>query len=432
MITAIALGGYATVVGLGAPRVLPRFWCSDRAPRRSVALLLILAYSLPLSAITGGLVLGFTLLDALARTSPSVDACADQLPLNDESPVAPLVGTFGLVVAGVLAARICFCLLSTVVAARLRRRAHAALLHLAGRRDRTLNATILEHEQAASYCLPGRPGRIVVTSRAIELLTADQLGAVLAHERAHLRGHHHLLLTAASALRRAIPGVRLLSDTDREVRRLVELIADDAAAREHGPLNVATALAVLGTGHVPRGALGVAHGPNPLARITRLANPAAGLSRRRRLISALLVAAAVVVPLALAVGSVGVLMRHCPPSTDNEQPAAAISAPRRPRAAHEGHTLSGVSPGDGHRGAQAECRWHGEGRGQSVALPGTWPARSRGSHLLPQLVDHDGLRAASAGWVAQSAWVVRDGPCEPVSFSLLISPTTVRAVSGRP
>jgi Zn-dependent protease with chaperone function len=202
------------------------------------------------------------------------------------------------------------------------------VLHLCGRRDRTLNATILEHEQAASYCLPGRRhGRIVVTSKAIELLTADQLGAVLAHERAHLRGHHHLLLTAASALRRAIPGVRLLSDADREVRRLVELIADDAAAREHGPLNVATALAVLGTGHVPGGALGVADGPNPLARITRLANPAAGMSRRRRLISGLFVAAAVVVPLTLAVGSVGLLMRHCPPSSDNEQPTAAISAP---------------------------------------------------------------------------------------------------------
>jgi Zn-dependent protease with chaperone function len=329
MITALALGGYAVLVGFGAPRLLPRLWHACRAPRRTVALLLILAYSLPLSAITGGIALGVTLLDALARIDPTVDACADQLPINDETPVAPLLGAIGLGVAGLLAARILFCLLSTMVAARIRRRAHSDVLRLAGRDDRTLNATVLDHAQPASYCLPGRRGRIVVTTKAIQLLTADQLGAVLAHERAHLRGHHHLLLTLAASLRRAVPGVRLVAYCDREVRRLVELIADDAAARDHGRLTVATALAVIGSGHVPGGALGVADdGPEALARISRLSRPAVAMSRRGTVFSLAVVAASIAVPLTLALGSIGVLMRHCPPSTDDESPGSTIVSVR--------------------------------------------------------------------------------------------------------
>ncbi|HEU5332661.1 MAG TPA: M56 family metallopeptidase [Actinocrinis sp.] len=325
MITTLVLGCYAALVGFGAPRLLTRFWPGDRAPRRTVALLMVLSYSLPLSAITGGFVLGVTLLDALARIDPSIDACADRLPINDESPMAPLLGSAGMIVAGLLAARICFCLVATVAAARLRRRAHAAVLRLCGRPDGALNVTVLEHDQAASYCLPGRGGRIVVTSKAIQLLTADQLSAVLAHERAHLRGRHHLLITFAAALRRAVPRVRLIAYTDREVRRLVELLADDAAARDHGALTVATALAVLGAGHVPGGALGVVEGPSALARIARLAGPSAGLSRRRAALSGAVLAAAVTVPVLLAGGSVAVLMRHCPPSTDDEHPRSSIS-----------------------------------------------------------------------------------------------------------
>jgi Zn-dependent protease with chaperone function len=325
MITALVLGGYAALVGIGAPRLLPRLWPGDRTPRRTVALLMILAYSLPLSAITGGFMLGVTLLDVLARIDPTVDACADRLPINDESPVAPLLGATGMIVAGLLAARICFCLVSTLVAARLRRRAHAAVLRLCGRPDGTSNVIVLEHDQAASYCLPGHGGRIVVTRKAIQLLTADQLGAVLAHERAHLRGRHHVLITLAAALRRAVPRVRLIAYTDREVRRLVELMADDAAARDHGPLAVATALAVLGAGHVPGGALGVVEGPGALARIARLAAPPAGMSRGRTVLSGAVVAAAVIVPVLLAAGSVAVLARHCPPSTDDEHPHSSIS-----------------------------------------------------------------------------------------------------------
>lgn len=324
MITALALAGYALALTLGAPRALRRFALGDRAPRRTIALLLILSASVPLSAITGGLALGLTMLDSLSRVDPVIDNCADQLPVNDESPVAPMLGTMGITVAGLLVLWICYCLAATYVTAFLRARSHAAVLRLAGRTDRVLDAIVVQHDRAASYCLPGRGGRIVVTSKAIQLLTAAQLDAVLAHERAHQRGHHHLLLCLTTALRRAVPRVRLVRYTDEEVRRLIEVIADDTAARTHGRIAVASALAVIGTGHVPTGMLG-AGGDGALSRITRMAKPAARLKRRPATLSALAVVASVVLPIVLAGVSIGVLIRHCPASTDKESLPAAVT-----------------------------------------------------------------------------------------------------------
>ena len=331
VITAAALGGYALAVGLGAPRVLPRLALGDRAPRRTIALLLILCYSLPLSAITGGFALGITMLDSLARIDPAIDNCADQLPVNDESPLAPILGTLGLSVAGLIALWIGYCLAATYAAAFVGSRAHASVLRLCGQPHSRLGAVVIQHDQAACYCLPGRNGRIVVTSKAVQLLTADQLAAVLAHERAHQRGRHHVLLGLTDALRRAIPRARLIRYTGQEVRRLVELIADDTAAREHGRGTVAGALAVIGTGHVPGGTLAAGAGEGALARITRMARPAPRLKRRPAALGALAVVAALLLPAVLAAVSIGVLMRHCPASRDNESLPAAVTGYRETR-----------------------------------------------------------------------------------------------------
>ena len=51
----------------------------------------------------------------------------------------------------------------------------------------------------------GRP--VVLTSAAVEALDDTQLAAVLAHERAHQRGRHHLLVSLAGSLAAAFPRV---------------------------------------------------------------------------------------------------------------------------------------------------------------------------------------------------------------------------------
>jgi Zn-dependent protease with chaperone function len=320
VITAIALGCYATLVGVCAPRVLPRRWPGTRVPRSTIALLMVLAWSLPFSVISAGLALGVTLLDALSRLDPTVDRCADQLPINDESPIAPMLGSVSIAVVAALLLRLGYCVLATYLTSRRTSREHAATLRLCGWTDQIVDATVIEHDRPASYCLPGRRGRIVITSQAVRLLSPDQLGAVLAHERAHQRGRHHLLLGLAAALRRSFPWLKMLSYAEHEVRRLVELIADDVAARDHGRLTVASALATIGTGHAPGGALAVAgvEESGTLARIVRLASPATRMTRLATAFTAVGVAAAVALPFALFAFSVAVLMRHCPPSADDE------------------------------------------------------------------------------------------------------------------
>lgn len=157
---------------------------------------------------------------------------------------------------------------STIGTGQVHGRRHAAAARIVGHRTADRNVVMLDAAEKAAYCLPGRPHTIVVTSTAVEALTDRQLAAVLAHERAHLAGHHHLLVAFSRGLARAFPRVRLFAAGAEQIARLVELCADDAAARRTGPKPVAEALLAL-TSAGPNGAL-AAGGPNALARAERL------------------------------------------------------------------------------------------------------------------------------------------------------------------
>ncbi|GAA2029431.1 hypothetical protein GCM10009839_31230 [Catenulispora yoronensis] len=248
MIAALILGLYAVAVALFAPALLARFWPSDRAPRLTVLLLQILSCSFLAASVGAGLALALTLVEGLSELSPALDRCADTLPVGEHSSVATWVGHIGLVSAGALVLRILYCLLVTFGRARLRRRAHLRVLRMLATRDEELGVLVLDHPAPACYCLPGD---IVITTGALSRLNATQLEAVLLHERAHVSGHHHVVIALAAAIGRTVPHVRLLTYAERETRRLVELIADDAAVARTSAPAVAAALAVIGTGHAP-------------------------------------------------------------------------------------------------------------------------------------------------------------------------------------
>ncbi len=136
---------------------------------------------------------------------------------------------------------------------------------------------------------------------ALQALDPAQLPAVLAHERAHLTGRHHLLLALARIGSLVLPVLPLTRDADAQVARLVEMHADDTAARASEPRSLATALVVLATGASPApGLAGTA--TDAVQRIRRLLRPAEplGAARRRLLLATAASLALTPVLLALA------------------------------------------------------------------------------------------------------------------------------------
>ena len=107
------------------------------------------------------------------------------------------------------------------------------------------DALVVERESSAaaclSACLPGRAGQVVLTISAVAAFDHEQIVAVLARERAHLQGRNHLVPVVAYALRAAFLGVAAVHEACSALGRLIEMLADDTAARSTDRLTVAAA-----------------------------------------------------------------------------------------------------------------------------------------------------------------------------------------------
>jgi Zn-dependent protease with chaperone function len=192
------------------------------------------------------------------------------------------------------------------VAARRRQRELLALL--AHGDPKVPGALVVDHPAAAAYCLPGIRSQIVVSVGTLDLLAPAELSAVLAHERAHLRARHDLVLIPFTSLRRAFPSSRGITQAYRTVALLVEMMADDHALRVRGlaARQLATALLRFGiaaTDCAPAGALAAAEG-ELTARVSRLLSPQPPLPKAAQ--------AAVMLSAALLVAAVPVLLLLTP------------------------------------------------------------------------------------------------------------------------
>lgn len=122
-------------------------------------------------------------------------------------------------------------------------RRHQDVLDVVGRRDGSRTGVVwLAHHVPLAYSIGGRRPTIVVTDGLATHLSRDELTAVLAHERAHIAGHHHVILSCAQALARALPRLTLAARAPDAVATLVELAADRAAARATDARTVRSAL----------------------------------------------------------------------------------------------------------------------------------------------------------------------------------------------
>ncbi len=102
-------------------------------------------------------------------------------------------------------------------------------------------------DRPLAYSMGGRSPRVVASSALATLEDADRY-AVLAHERAHVRGRHHLVVRFAVVAATALPRVPLFRAAPAAIRLLVEMSADAEASRRCGQDAVASALHAVASG----------------------------------------------------------------------------------------------------------------------------------------------------------------------------------------
>ena len=309
LLAVVAIGS-----ALGASALVKASW-----PRRSpaAAILLWQALGLALGLAAVGTLIGLALPTSTVGVVRSVLRAGALIRAGDVFGLAGMFGADGgtpvIIVAVRLAclaaglallASLCWVLVAVSAAALQARRRQRALLTLLAHGDpKVPGALVVDYPSAAAYCLPGLRSQIVVSVGTLELLGRGELAAVLAHERAHLRERHDLVLLPFIALLRAFPKSATCTDAHRAVALLIEMLADDHALRARPARELVSALVRFGTAGTcpaPAGTLAAGEG-EVAARVTRLMLPVRPLPTAAVLAICLAAALLVAAPITLLV-----------------------------------------------------------------------------------------------------------------------------------
>lgn len=289
--TPLLLGVLAVVLAGPVPAGLARLRWLRRTPRAAMLLWQSVALAAVLAAVGSGLSLA---------TGHLWDV--------EVGPLNWVVAIVAVLLTALVVGRLLYS--GHRVGTRLRqlRREHRELVDLVGRRRESPELRILEHELPVAYCLPGLAGgRVVVSAGALASLAPAEVEAVLAHEKAHLRARHDLVLEAFSVLHAAFPRWVSSASALEETRFLVEVLADRAACVRTGGSgrnDLAQALVAMAATSVPSVRNGAALGSVGGAGAQSEAHSSGALVARVRLLadrgphriqSALLLAVAVAV-----------------------------------------------------------------------------------------------------------------------------------------
>ena len=282
-------------------------------PRRSpvAAILLWQALGLGWGLAAVGTLIGFAVTsNGAVAGAGALERLASLVRAGHARPVAAigLVRLICLAAGLLLLAVLCWILLAaTASVLRARQRQRELLSLLAHDDPKVPGALVVDHPAAAAYCLPGLRPEIVISAGVLDLLDADELAAVLAHERAHLRERHDLVLLPFLALLRAFSWAGITTQAYRAVGLLLEMHADDRVLRQVPARGLATALLRVGSaggGGVPTRALAVAGAPaecEVAARVIRLLRPPPVLNGAATALVLAVSAALVVLPAALLI-----------------------------------------------------------------------------------------------------------------------------------
>lgn len=331
MIATVILVAFAWATSTVGHRVLTRARWVRRSPAvgiwawQTVTVSVVLCLTLGASTLVVPLIPGDRVA-AVMRLSPL------ELARHYPNPGGALLAAVAAVGIALLLMRV---LVLTVVEVRRGRRERASQrvsLEMVGA-PHTDGYLLVSHPIPLVYCLPGRRPRIVVTSGAATLLSAQQLTLVLAHERVHLRVRHDLALAFAAALARTFWWWSLFAAAPREIGALAEMQADDVVRAPAERRELARALAVMrlgdgSPGPLPTGSTQVTTRVSRLARTpARCARARAGGTVLAGLAGLTLLAAPVALALAPAFDAVATECCLYPTGGDDQELVVGIVSP---------------------------------------------------------------------------------------------------------
>ena len=224
-------------------------------PRLAARMAVAILVAITLAAVPSLWLLSLGFLAHVPLVGSRLQWCAMVLGLHHEVPA--IAGVPALLVSGVGIAR-------GVRVLRLHRR---VVCH------EPAAIEVVDGTDAYAVTIPGRGGRIIMSTALFELLDPAERAVVLAHEQAHARFRHDRYLLIARLTGALVPGTRRMSD---RLHFIIERWADEASAARSGDRRfVATTLAkvALCVNHQPRAyALGFA-GLGVTARVAALLEP---------------------------------------------------------------------------------------------------------------------------------------------------------------
>jgi uncharacterized membrane protein/Zn-dependent protease with chaperone function len=265
---------YSMAMLVAAPPLLRAMTSSGNAPRLGVVTWLSAIGTVVGSWVATSVMVIIEVISHWTHPRTVAASCLARLQrtMSGDAGIAPQIALLAIAAAVTVAVAIIGVRLATaVLGMRARAHEHARAVRLVGHPTGEADVVMVEAAKPAAYCVEGRPPAIVVTSAARAALDDRQLAAVLAHERAHLAGHHAAIVSVLRALATAFPKLSLITEGAQQVSRLLEMCADDIAARRHSSQALLSGLITLCTA-VPAGALAAAD-LAVLARAERLATP---------------------------------------------------------------------------------------------------------------------------------------------------------------
>ena len=295
----VALGLLVFGVALAEPvsRRLARAHWPARDPVGALLLWQAIGLAGGLALLGAGLVYG---LSPLGSPLPAAATALEVLG-DGRMPALGLPHILALLLTAALAARLLGVLAAVSVRTLRGRARHRELLDLlATPWPAAPGARVLDHPVPVAYCLPGLRSRLVVSAGVLDCLDVDQVWAVLAHERAHLRERHDLVVLPFVAWGATAPFVQGMVCAQLAVATLIEMRADDVAVRHASPAQLSEALRAMGGG-VP--AVALSSFTTALERrLARIIDPPAPLPLALRALVRLVAAILVAVPVVAVLG----------------------------------------------------------------------------------------------------------------------------------